>query len=77
MFRWLTVKLHIVMQGFALTFFSATKMLETLHRGLNFDLSGVYTDHTSQPQSCENFFPPECNHVLIATKILDLKTRRA
>lgn len=44
------------MQGLLLTFFSATKMLETWHRGLNFDLSPVYTDQ-SQPQSCENFFP--------------------
>lgn len=41
------------MQGFALTFCNAAQMLETLHRGLNFDLSGVCTDPTSQPQSCK------------------------
>lgn len=64
------------MQDFALTFISTTKLLETLHRGLNLDLSGVYTDHTSQPQGWENCFPPECNHVLTATKILDLETNR-
>lgn len=51
--------------GFSSYLLLCNKMLETLRRGLNFDLSGIYTAHACQPQRCENFFPPECNHVLI------------